>query len=87
MSVIDVGLNSALKHHRLTMGVAQYRGQGRCRQVMCYGDATLTDLHIHELRRWAQKINWKVTNNNQHEFTIERKAAEEENTPEGDGLG
>ena len=59
MSVIDVGLNSALKHHRLTMGVTRYKGQGRCRQVMCYGDATLTDLHIHELRRWAQRINWK----------------------------
>ena len=51
--------------------LTKYSGQGKCGKVVCW-DAT-ADRYREEVRSWAEKINWKVTLDNDIKIVIERK--------------
>ena len=51
--------------------LTQYSGQGKCWYVVCWDDTA--DRYREEVRSWAEKINWKVTLDNDIKIVIERK--------------
>ena len=51
--------------------LTQYSGQGKCGQVEWYDETA--DRYREEVRSWAEKINWKVTLDNDMKIVIERK--------------
>ena len=38
--------------------LAQYGGQGKCKEVECYGDTA--NKYREEVKIWARRINWRV---------------------------
>ena len=41
--------------------LTQYNGQGKCRRLDYYNENDTADRYREEVRRWAEKINWRVT--------------------------
>ena len=59
-------------HREVTLDIRdlmEYSGQGKCREVRCYGDTA--DRYREQLRTWATSNNWTVTNDQSHLFIIQ----------------
>ena len=50
--------------------LAQYGGQGRCKEVECYGDTA--NKYREEVKIWARRINWRYEDCT-YAIKIERK--------------
>ena len=48
-----------------------YSGRGKCKMVNFYLDTAVK--YREEVRRWAQRISWTVTNDDSFQIIIERK--------------
>ena len=51
--------------------LASYDGRGRCSQVVCYRETK--DRYRDQVRRWAERIRWKVKWDNSSVIWIERQ--------------
>ena len=49
-----------------------YGGQGKCRSVRFENDS-MAAMYREDIQRWATRISWTVTRDNNHKISIERK--------------
>ena len=66
--VVQLGING----EDLTLDIstlATYSGQGKCKKVGFYYDTAVK--YREDVQRWAQRISWTVTSDDEDEIRIE----------------